>query len=104
MENPGVAELIRQSEQLESSPDKLSRIRFEWLAVRVFGMFESVYADVDAGLLDPSLAVAYMNYYGELVQKPGFERFWRDHRSWYFDAFADHVDSEVFAGPTPSGS
>ena len=102
IQNEDVAELIRKSEQGEASFDDSERIRFDWLATKFFGLFESVHADRSSGLIDGDLARAYERYYLSYCRKPGFRRFWESHRSWFFERFVAHVD-EKLAIAEPAG-
>ncbi|MHC5024299.1 MAG: hypothetical protein ACYTGG_10390 [Planctomycetota bacterium] len=95
VESPDVAELIRKGEQADVSFSGSERIRFEWLATKLFGLYESVFADKTSGLIDAALADAYERYYISFCCKPGFRSFWEAHRSWYFQQFVEHVDQKM---------
>jgi hypothetical protein len=97
IENSDVAELIRKSEQTDPSFDESERIRFEWLATKLFALYESVHADVTSGLLESAIAGAYERYYFDILCKPGFRGFWESHRSWYSQQFVAHVDQKLGA-------
>ena len=95
IENTEVALLIRKSQDGEASFDDAESIRFDWLATRLFGLYESVYADRTSGLIEGSLADAYERHYLSFACKPGFRRFWEAHRSWHFEQFVAHVDQKM---------
>lgn len=103
IENREVADLMSKSETEISALAPANRVQFEWLATKVFALWEHVFTDISAGLMDDSYSGAFESYYRDLTSKAAFTSFWNDHRHWYYDGFVAHVDREHASAPAPTG-
>ncbi|MHC4976705.1 MAG: hypothetical protein ACYTF7_08885 [Planctomycetota bacterium] len=86
---------------MDASYTDAEQVRFDWLATRIFGLYESLYADKTSGLIDEHLAGAYERYYNSILSKPGFRGYWKSHQDWFFKEFVTRVN-QVFAATDAS--
>ena len=95
IESSDVADLVRKGDRSNTSLSDSEAVRFEWLATKLFGLYESVFADRTSGLIEAEIADAYERYYLSYCCKPGFRSFWESHRSWYFHDFVAYLDQKM---------
>jgi hypothetical protein len=102
IENPKVADLLLSSEDESAVLDRVDQIRFEFLATKVFGLWEHLHLDANAGLFSKAEAAVWDRYFGDLTNRPGFRSFWESNKAWYFDGFVAHVEGGHAAAPPTS--
>jgi hypothetical protein len=98
LEHPSVPlpQLMLKARDNREELDSEETLRFESLATRIFGMYETTFYHQQQGLLDEKFWRVYDSYYRDNLVGEGFQEFWRSHRSWFHEDFRKYVDSEVF--------
>jgi hypothetical protein len=73
------------------------QVRFEWLAVRLFGQWENAYAQFLEGIFDPKHWTAYDALYRDWLDGYHFRARWESHKHWYFGDFVAYVDDRLLS-------
>jgi hypothetical protein len=98
LEHPSVSlpQLMLKARTQFSGLDEEEALRFESLATRIFGMYETTFYHHQVGVLDEKFWRVYDSYYRDNLRGEGFRNFWDSRKPWYHEDFRRYVDSEVF--------
>lgn len=90
---------LTEGELLEHS----QQILFNNLAHKFFRMYEALYLQYEAGLVERTLFESAHRFPDELIERPGLRAYWERNRRRYADSFARFISERVLVHAQDDG-
>ena len=75
-----------------------SRVKFANLCGHETLLFQSVFAQYEAGQLDPETYESYLSWFASVISTPGGSNFWEEMRPVYVSRMVKEVDRRIAEG------